>query len=116
LGDPYNERSFWVETQRLLKRNGYCLFTTPSYDWAKLFRVDNDLQAAEFLIGDGELVEVPSFIYCVERQIELIRIAGLETTETARFTVSDLTAPVSPKLLVASKDTAIVEGYVVKKT
>jgi ubiquinone/menaquinone biosynthesis C-methylase UbiE len=55
LGDPYNTPELWFEIERLLSLDGICLFTTPSAEWARLFRPRDEIEKAEFKLRDGEL-------------------------------------------------------------
>jgi SAM-dependent methyltransferase len=119
LGDPYNVPDFWREVFRVLRPNGTALFTTPAYAWATAFRDSSasDLESAEFELLDGESVQVPSWIYPAEAQVEMIKKSGLRIKEKTRVTLVEIASkPLSPKLLTErGLDADIVEGYLVTK-
>jgi SAM-dependent methyltransferase len=120
LGDPYNEPAFWDEANRCLGPRGLLLFTTPAYAWAKAFRLQNcpgELMSAEFELKDGRKLTVPSWIYPVEEQAELIKNSGLEIREVVNVPRSALESePLSRKLFVGPSDNVdIVTGYLCMK-
>jgi SAM-dependent methyltransferase len=117
LGDPYNQLEFWNEVARLLRPNGLCLFTTPTYEWARLFRKGSMTDEAEFLLQDGTIATVPSFIPSNEIQLKMLADAGLEKCAEVDFFRKDLTHSPSPKIMIF-KDTdesSIVRGLMVRK-
>jgi hypothetical protein len=120
LGDPYNEPPFWAEAHRTLCPGGLVFFTTPAYEWAQAFRSrtgQGDTMSAEFELKDGRKVFVPSWIYPVEQQAELIKTSGLDLKEVVQVPLSDLhSEQLSPKLLVAhGDDLNVVTGYLCTK-
>jgi SAM-dependent methyltransferase len=121
LGDAYNQPTFWEEINRCLRPGGMLFFTTPAYEWAKAFRSKNgedDMMAAEFQLKDGRRVFVPSWIYPVEKQVELIKNSGLEIWKVVHVPRSTLESePLSPKLFVGHGDKLhIVTGYLCTKS
>jgi SAM-dependent methyltransferase len=121
LGDPYNAIPFWVEVHRTLKPNGVCLFTTPSWEWAKAFREASDaasMHSSVFELADGSQVSLPSHIYPEDEQIRLIESAGFIVSEVSHTSFSDLAGQkLSPKLVLSRGANAnVVTGYVAKKT
>jgi len=95
LGDPYNALSFWTEVRRVLIPGGTCLFTTPSFDWARSFRNGRnaaDMESADFTLLDGTHVQLPSFILSPTDQARLIQSAGLTLEQESHTFVRDLEA------------------------
>jgi SAM-dependent methyltransferase len=119
LGDPYNDVSFWRETRRLLRRKGVCLYTTPSYDWARKFRQEtgSDPDSAQFELRDGTQLLLPSVILPASDQIALITSCDLEVCEVEAVSVCCLSGhKLSPKLLTErGPDASVVTGYRVSK-
>jgi SAM-dependent methyltransferase len=119
LGDPYNVPVFWKELHRVLRSGAVAFFTTPAYDWAVAFRNghQSDLPPAEFELLKGGTVYVPSWIYSLPDQIEMIENSGLSVREHLTVSLSAITAtPLSPKLLIdRGTDADVVEGYLVRK-
>lgn len=104
LGDPYNTTDFWSEVVRVLKPEGRALFTTPSHEWAVRFRRTQSpehFQSAEFELADGRWLRLPSLIYPVEAQRQMIELSGLRVLEVREIRLGDLPrASISPKLLL----------------
>jgi len=117
LADPFNTLKFWKEIRRLLIPEGLCLFTTPAVEWAEAFRLSDKYNQAEFMLQDGTIVFVPSIVLAVKEQCELIREAGLHIREIKEYSVSDLTGPISPKLLMKSvgRSLVILRGFTVER-
>jgi SAM-dependent methyltransferase len=120
LGDPYNSWSFWVEVCRVLKPNGTCLFTTPSFDWAKSFRgaTDTDaLHSSAFDLVDGSQVSLPSYIYPEPDEVQLMKSAKLTVSEISQVSIRDLSGhKLSSKLMLnRGADASVVTGYVASK-
>ncbi len=119
LGDPYNGVSFWREISRILRREGVCLFTTPSHDWARSFRqqTHSDQESAQFELLDGTQVLLPSFILQDSEQIALVQLCKLEVRKVAHISVCDLSGhKLSPKLLLGrGPDASVVTGYLISK-
>lgn len=117
LGDPYNDQTFWSETARVLKRGGHCLFTTPAYDWATMFRSHGnvgDFTVAEFESRSGRSVRVPSLILHPHKQIEIIGQSGLCVIECVSVPIEHLKRlGLSPKLCAARRGLsgAVIDGY-----
>ena len=121
LGDPYNNETMWAELARVLRDDGYAVFTTPAYEWASLYRglTGSGDRAAEFFLSDGRTILAPSMIYDQNCQTKLISSEPLmEVVDFQVMTFSQLPPRnVSPKLLVArEKDLPIVAGYLVRKS
>jgi len=105
LGDPYNNSSFWKEVKRCLGPRGQCLFTTPSHEWAEIFRKKSPLErdgAAYFELRNGTSIYVPSFIYTIEEQVEMIERNGLRVDSVESVPTSTISEPLSPKLITAA--------------
>jgi len=118
LCDPYNQIPFWQEIQRLLVSGGICLVTLPAPEWVARFRKKDVADTAEFLLADGRLVAMPSFVPSVHSQLTMIQKTGLSVSEIVAFTTTDLTGSVSPKLNVFTPggDGAVLRGYTVVKS
>jgi len=121
LGDPYNDIRFWKEASRVLRHNGFCLFTTPSYDWASTFRGNADRETitwAQFELSDGRRVRVPSYICPVDEQIKAVVENGLSVVRVVHIPATALKLThLSPKLLLGRGLTAtVVTGYLITKT
>jgi SAM-dependent methyltransferase len=117
-GDPYNESQTWRETARVLRKGGFCIFTTPSYQWSVEFRklTNGDLDSAEFELRSGQKIAVPSLIYPRRRQECEMRKAGLYTLRYGVVEVGDITGQeVSPKLLLNDNSSRVMEAYLVTK-
>jgi SAM-dependent methyltransferase len=117
LGDPYNCRRFWISAAALLEPHGICLFTTPAHEWASRFRDASMPSAAEFVVGNGDTVLVPSKILPLVEQIQLLANSGLQVVETQSLSAAELSGPPSPKLLLTAETLhlAIVQGLVAQK-
>jgi hypothetical protein len=119
LGDPYNGPSLWIELGRMMAPGAMAIFTTPSADWAELFRRDGQLapiDSAEFISDDGRLVYVPSVILREDEQCEMIRLAGLVPDKVVWRCVSDVNeAALAPKLRLLGPAEPYVTGYRVLK-
>lgn len=122
LGDPYNGPAHWEEIRRILEPRGYAMYTTPSHEWASLFRggaeIGADPDTAEFALLNGETVLAPSTILPEKTQIERIQNGtNLKVADVSSFRFSQLPPGViSGKLKVAKDaDLPIVTGYLVQK-
>jgi SAM-dependent methyltransferase len=113
LGDPYNTPEFWFEIERLLSIDGICLFTTPSVEWARLFRPRGETEKAEFKLRDGSVMCVPSLVHSREDQQRLIESAGLRIIREMVFGVNYIRGQVSPKILqvIRQQDVPAMRGY-----
>ncbi len=121
LGDPYNTEEMWAELARVLRDDGYAIFTTPSFEWASIYRglTGSGDRAAEFYLSDGRTIFAPSIIYDQNCQTKLIGSGPLmEVVDFQVMTYSQLPARnVSPKLLVAREgNLPIVVGYLIRKS
>lgn len=114
LGDPYNVPEFWREVARLLKPNGRCLFTTPSFKWSSHFRSGSDQEVAEFLRSDGARLFMPSYVNDEKQQVLMIEAAGLFVEGWEAFGTELLSTEPAPKLLCVRTGTPVVAAYVVK--
>lgn len=115
LGDPFNELPFWSEVQRTLKSNAYCVFTTPSYEWASSFRMWSAHEqegAAFFQLSDGDRIYLPSFIHPEASQAEIIRHAGLRLVSIKSAGADAIPKPHSKKIAGCEK---IVTAYVAQR-
>lgn len=115
LADPFNEPQFWNEVQRTLKSGGYCVFTTPSHEWASSFRKrspDEQKGAAFFQLRGGERVYLPSFVESEVSQIKMMQRAGLRLVEMKSFGSTAVPEPHSSKILGSQ---SILTGYVVQR-
>jgi SAM-dependent methyltransferase len=117
LGDPYNSISFWTEVRRVLKPDGICLFTTPSWEWAKAFREitdTNSMHNSAFELSDGSQISLPSHIYPQHDQIRLIESANLAVSEISQVLIRDMSGQrLSPKLVLQrGADASVITGYV----
>jgi len=120
LGDPYNSICFWTEVCRVLKPDGICLFTIPSWEWAEAFRERadiNSMHSSMFELSDGSQISLPSHIYSQHDQTRLLESANLEVSEVSQVLIRDLSGQkLSQKLLVRrGADASVVTGYVVRR-
>ncbi|ACF01507.1 Methyltransferase type 11 [Rhodopseudomonas palustris TIE-1] len=116
LADPFNVPEFWSEVRRALRVGGWCIFTSPSYEWARSFRLEStdELQgAALFQLRSGERVHLPSLVWPEDAQVEMIRRAGLTVVSTNAVGIDALPTPLSPKILGCK---IVVTGFVIKNT
>ena len=113
LGDPYNTPRFWREVVRVLAKNGFVIFTTPSYAWSSTFRrTEKDEQdVAEFELRDGRRILVPSLIFPEAEQVALLAAYGLLVRKTIRVTVDQLQAEQMSSKLRCAVHGEIVTGY-----
>src|SRR5271157_817720 len=110
LGDPYNTVDFWQGVARVVCPEGYVVFTTPSFEWAKQFR--NGTNLAEFVIADGGAIVVKSCVEEVGEQRRMIERSGLTIMERRNVFKHQLhKTPLSPKLRTGP----IVSGYLARK-
>lgn len=114
LGDPYNIPEFWTEVARLLKPNGRCLFTTPSFEWSSQFRSGGVQEVAEFLRSDGARLFMPSYVSNETDQVMMIEAAGLFVDGREAFGTELLSTEPAPKLLCVSEGTPVVSAYIVE--
>lgn len=115
LADPFNDIRFWNEVCRILRSGAYCMFTTPSYEWASFYRrrsVQEYQDAAFFQLASGEHLHLPSLIQPEIIQREMISRAGLVLVETRSISFTAIPEPHSPKILGCEK---IVTGYTVRR-
>jgi hypothetical protein len=115
LADPFNGSRFWDEVHRTLKIGAYCIFTSPSYEWASSFRrksTDEREGAALFKLRSGERIYLPSLVQPEASQIEMIRRAGLSLVVASSVTADSIPQPHSPKITGCR---AIVSGFVVRR-
>jgi SAM-dependent methyltransferase len=118
LGDPYNSEQFWQEVERTLRVGGVCLFTTPSFEWAARFRSDSPDETpngALFVLRNGRQFRLPSIIYPVGVQSQILRRHQLILESVKQIELNDLGGPISPKLLMLTKSQPVVTEYVVRK-
>ncbi|MCA1288170.1 class I SAM-dependent methyltransferase [Salipiger bermudensis] len=115
LGDPYNTLQFWQEAARILRPDGCVIFTTPSYQWSKKFRIGSDSSVAEFLNERGETVHVPSLVYDSFEQSQLVAEAGMEIVDSSSVGLNVLGANVAPKLQGITEFEPAVVAYIVQR-
>lgn len=113
LGDPYNVPGFWREVARLLRPNGRCLFTTPSFNWSSHFRSSRDREVAEFVRSDGARLFMPSYVQSEEQQISTIQSAGLLVERSEGFGTELLAGEPALKLLCVGRGTPVLSAYVI---
>ena len=112
LGDPYNTRSLWREVARVLAPQGGVFYSTPAHHWSQAFRQAQAANEAEFQLGDGRYVMIPSYIYPEAEQTRLMEEAGLRVVDISTITLGDLaTQPLSSKLLAGRGPQAPVVTY-----
>ena len=118
LGDPYNNINFWREASRVLREDGWMIYTTPSFEWASLFRDQvgsPGFNFAEFTLRGGETASVPSIIFSRGEQEELITSVGLSVLDFKNVRLKDLPSDyISPKLQVDSENLPVVAGYLIQ--
>src|SRR5262249_54594295 len=115
LGDPFNVPRFWNELARCLRPKGQCIFTSPSYEWATSFRTSSSHErpgCAFFELSNGCSIYVPSFVYSIDSQRNIIEQAGLQIVDTATIDINLVGPPYSPKLL---SNHGIVAGFTAVK-
>lgn len=112
LGDSYNVWHFWNEVQRLLSPGGHVVYTTPTYDWAHLFRPEHSSMYAEF--DNTKHLSIPSWIYPEDTQIRIIQAHQLSVKTVSHFHLSQLQSRViSPKLHCVEQDNyPFVSAYI----
>lgn len=122
LGDPYNRPAFWDELARIMTPGGYAVFTTPSFEWAREYRLsDQDgstEDTAEFRLANGKTILAASIVCPRTDQISMVeRAKGLEVVDMTSIVYSQLRSmPISPKLLAAKdRDQPVVTGYLIHK-
>jgi SAM-dependent methyltransferase len=121
LGDPYNVSIFWEEVWRVLKPGGRAIFTTPSFEWAHRYRrfgTSQDANAAEFTLLNGRVALVPSFVYPLQRQIELIQKAGLIVTRFESVGIEQLPVGdyISPKIRTSHiGELSLIWGFISRR-
>lgn len=118
LGDPYNTKGFWQQLGSLLPPAGAVIFTMPSYEWAGRFRrADPASQnTAQFVAGSGQALSMPSYIFPLARQIEMIENVGLVLVNFEAMGRAALDGDViSPKLLGSIPECSLVWGFVAIK-
>lgn len=114
LGDPFNDRGFWLEARRVLRAGGNLIFTTPSFEWASAYRYisGDDKSQAVFDLADGELVALPSWVMPKDDQLALAAEQGFEPIAVEDVSFASLRPPISPKLRVAEeRGLPVVTGY-----
>ena len=118
LGDPYNDERLWMEVHRITIPGGTCLFTAPALEWAERFRASSDRSEAEFVLGDGTAIAVPSKVLSVEEQTRLVAAAGMRVVEVADYSSAELISPHSKKLDVfdGAMHVPIIRGFAIRQS
>jgi SAM-dependent methyltransferase len=111
LGDPYNTATFWLEVARVLRTGGTALFTTPSPEWANSFRLENEIDSAEFVRRDGAVLMLPSFVPSEAAQLQMFSHAGLTLRESRSLTAGDMDTQPAPKLLSVGSEAPLLRGF-----
>lgn len=117
LGDPYNTISFLASARKSLRSSGTLAFTTPSYEWAEMFRSsdnDEEINKALFVRSNGTRHFVASHIFPETYQLRIMEESGLRVREVKYFTVSQLDL-VPAKLKGLPADAPVVTLYVADK-
>jgi hypothetical protein len=120
LGDPYNTPQFWATTASRLTEKGKVIYTTPSKKWAARFRKLEggiNLETANFLLKDGQLVSVQSLILTRPAQIKLAKRASLELLNYETVPLLAIKeGPISRKVTAVLAPTdEILEAYIFQK-
>lgn len=112
LADPYDDDAFWYEVARVLGGGGFCLLTTPSWEWVQSFRTGGrPLDVAEFKLADGEVVSVRSFIRHPSDEHTLIERHGFRVVGEAAIALEKIRGPLSKKLKLLGSGSPVVIGY-----
>jgi hypothetical protein len=118
LADPYNTKTFWTASARILKQGGQAIVTIPAYEWAIRYRTieQTRFDRARFIIGNGKAVELPSHILPLQEQISLMEQAGLEVMEFRVLTHRDLKhqPPSAKTSIYRNRDGPLVCGFRLK--
>lgn len=119
LADPYNSSGMWESIKSIIAENGLVLFTTPSYEWAQMFRKDQQselYEVAEFRTQEGKTLYVRSVVLNEENQVILCNQSGFKVSSISRLTVNSIVdQTLSPKLRSAQdQDIPVVTGYVIE--
>jgi len=99
---------------RLLKRDGTCLFTTPSFEWSSTFRLDKQHDVAEFLRADGARLFMPSYVNNEDEQVKMIEDAGLLVVDRQGLGTEMPDTKPAPNLLCVKLSAPVISAYVVK--
>jgi SAM-dependent methyltransferase len=121
LGDPYNDRAFWMEVGRVLKEDGIAIFTTPSYDWAHCYRDREELPYATFQLKSGRSVRVASIILPPDDQTSLIEGCGdpkLVVEDRYYFRIGQLGKPRERSKVMVERgpSASVVDCYIVRRS
>lgn len=117
LGDPYNTELFWFEASRVMRPGGICVFTTPSFEWSSNYRSieKSPKDRARFIMSDGGVFDLPSFVLAKSNQIELFHKANFELVEAQELKRNRIPDFVAPKLDMVDNECAIVVLYIVRR-
>ena len=121
LGDPYNDRGFWMEVARVLAHDGMAIFTTPSYEWANEYRSADDEFCAVFKLMSGSLARLASIILPPDDQVGLIESCEgtkLVVEEKYDFLLGELVEPRKGSKVMAERGptSSVVTCYVVRRS
>lgn len=116
LADPYNSRAFWRSLRKLVVGGGRVIFTTPSYEWTRIFRRENQSNmfgVAEFQSVCGTTLHVPSIVLSPDDQIAMCQEFGFEVEYLEQIYCNSIPLEeLSPKLKATrSKRQPAVTGY-----
>lgn len=118
LGDPYNDVSVWKELYRVTRDSGFCIFSTPSFEWANAYRhhAHDPQTAAVFTLKNGTRLQVPSVILRRDEQRTMIESVGFKLYATVEIEAGALPAPLSSKVVLDSRTVSpVLTAYVAQK-
>ncbi|MCW5658870.1 MAG: class I SAM-dependent methyltransferase [Burkholderiaceae bacterium] len=104
LADPYNQPAAWKSIAKVLAPSGRVIATMPSHDWAARYRLTagDDPDTATFVLRDGSVARLPSYVPELSEQIAMMKQASLLVSRFESLGASKLEGEVlSPKLSVA---------------
>lgn len=115
LLDPYNDPNLWNEMNRVLAAGGLWIFTTPSFDWANQFRQKSSQTLSRFVLGSGEEIDLPSYVYPVHKMINLLKKKGFKLEAFRGLSLLEIRGRISKKLVTKSPLNSVVDSYVFRK-
>ncbi|MBZ5510359.1 MAG: class I SAM-dependent methyltransferase [Acidobacteriia bacterium] len=105
LFDPFNQRLFFEQVSRVLKRGGVFVGTIPHYAWGVALRSyrGNAVDEAVFALKTGERVSQPSFLSRPEELSERLEGAGLSVIKSEALTLPHDVIRISPDIEAAAR-------------